>query len=141
MEKAKMIMASHSYQTGKIKVIAGYYVEALKKDFKSFSHAKASVSTPSALVTQTKKIVLDTKKEDDQKEELKKRVEDKIEKYLDTLMPEEGKQLFADFDIFMSQQAHFFFQFYEKSFLEHPAIKSLFNDFVMKRIESEKESA
>jgi len=141
MEKAKMIMASHSYQTGKIKVIAGYYVEALKKDFKSFSHAKTAVSTPSALLLQTKKMALDAHKEEIQKQEVKKMVEDKVEKYIDTLLPEEGKKLFDDFDIFMSQQAHYFFQFYEKSFLEHPAIKSLFNDFVMKRIEREKDIA
>lgn len=127
-EKMKIIIGSESFVQGKIKGLAGYFIEALKKDF------KLPMSSKVVLVKQKKiRYELETlkQKEHEEAEALYiSYVKDKISLYISTLTTVEHEQILIEFDNHLYTKNSMFYGWYKKYGLDHMAIKACFRNFI-----------
>jgi plasmid replication initiation protein len=128
-EKVEIIFQSESYIAGKIRGLTGYLIEALKKDYQT--------SQSSKVIIQKQKKIQDTQekaqqqKHDAQRARYKEYVEKKINHYLSALTEEQHQALMETFKESLRQQTSFVQNWYAKHGLNHPAIKSSFNQFLL----------
>ena len=118
-EKIELIMNSESFQSGKIRGLAGYLVSALKQDY------KPSKSSPNLFAEKQKEVERSSKEEKKQKEELQRLytqyVNTAVDDYLSSLQPERCEMLIVDFE---SNMDHLTYGWYNKYKLDHPAVRS-----------------
>lgn len=127
-EKVEVIIQSESFLAGKIRGLAGYLIEALKKDYKLSKSSKA-------IVDERRKIKEAKENDKKQKEEnaaakYNAYVSKKINTYLTSLTSEQHQNLMNEFDVHMKSQNSILMNWYRKSGLEHPAIKGSFNMYI-----------
>lgn len=132
-EKVEVIIQSESFLAGRIRGLAGYLIEALKKDYKLSKSSKV-------IVDERRKIKEEKENDKKQKEEnaaakYNAYVSKKINTYLTSLTPEQHQNLMNEFDVHMKCQNSILLNWYRKHSLEHPAIKGSFNTYIkeMKR--------
>jgi len=127
-EKVEVIIQSESFLAGKIRGLAGYLIEALKKDYKLSKSSKA-------IVDERRKIKEAKQKEKQQKEEAtvakyNTYVSKKINTYVSGLTPEQHNDLLDEFGDYMKSQNSILQNWYRKHNLEHPAIRGSFNGYI-----------
>jgi len=127
-EKIEIIIQSESFLSGKIRGLAGYLIEALKKDYKLSRSSKA-------IVNERRKLKEEKEKDKKQKEEnavakYNAYISKKITTYLTSLTSEQHQNLINDFDVHMKSQNSILMNWYRKHRLEHPAVKGIFNSYI-----------
>lgn len=127
-EKVEIITQSENFISGKIRGLAGYLNEALKKDYK---HSKSSkVIINQRRKTQEVEEKAKKEKEESQTERYRQYVNKKINTYLDNLTESERNRLIYEFEEFMKLQSSILRNWYKKNGLEHPATKSAYFNFI-----------
>ena len=127
-EKIEVIIQSESFAAGKIRGVAGYLIEALKKDYKLSKSSKA-------IVDERRKIIEAKQKDKKQKEKdtaakYSTYIAKKINSYLAGLTSEQHHQLMNEFDVYIKNQNCILQTWYRKHNLEHPAVKGSFNGYI-----------
>lgn len=130
-EKVQLILNSESYRLGKIRGIAGYLIEAIKKDYQV---AKSSQEIVSA----------QRRKKNDKEVEQKRALADlehlqdlyknyvtaAIDDYVEKLADKDKLNLLQDFEELLTKEHSFVISWYRKEGLGHPAVRALFNSFI-----------
>ncbi|HAT8251607.1 TPA: RepB family plasmid replication initiator protein [Legionella pneumophila] len=134
-EKVEIITQSESFIAGKIRGLAGYLIEALKKDYK---HSKSS----KALINERRKISEAKEKEKKEKQEAqteryRQYVNKKINNYLTNLTEDQKSDLISEFENYIKTQSSILKNWYQKHKLEHPATKGCFHSFIRENKQSE----
>ncbi|MCR9192829.1 MAG: replication initiation protein [Gammaproteobacteria bacterium] len=127
-EKIEIITQSESFVTGKIRGLAGYLMEALKKDYKISKSSKLVIAGWKRAEESVKK-----EKETEERnrmERYKQYKNKKINTYLASLTEEKKSALTDEFDIFMKEQDSTIRMFYKKHNIDHPATKAIFHKFI-----------
>lgn len=124
-EKISIITNSENFKCGKIRDLAAYLVDALKRDYKK---SKSS----GALITESRNSLLECEKqqrkiEEKHKNEYNKYVSDLIEHYVSLLESEEKNRLFKEFEQVCDSYA---MKKYKKYGFDHAAVKAIFNMFI-----------
>lgn len=127
-EKIQLITQSENFITGKIRGLAGYLSEALKKDYQLSKSSKAVVNQ--LRLSQEATINAKKEKEDNRSERYRQYVNKKINIFLTNLAQEKYDELIAEFEEFMKDQSVIIQNWYKKHRLEHPATKSCFYNFI-----------
>ena len=127
-EKIEVIIQSESFLAGKIRGLAGYLIEALKKDYKLSKSSKA-------VFEDRRKIKEAKEKDKKQKEEAtvakyNAYISKKINTYITSLTPDQHNDLMSEFDVYIKNQSSLLVNWYRKHSLEHPAIKASFNSYI-----------
>lgn len=127
-EKIEVIIQSENFLGGKIRGLAGYLTDALKKDYKPSRSSKTLVDAGRKIKEQKENDKI--QKEKDTSEKYKAYLTKKINGYLISLTPEQNQQLMSEFDEHMKCQNSVALNFYRKYRLEHPAVKAIFNNYI-----------
>lgn len=127
-EKIEVIIQSESFLAGRIRGLAGYLIEALKKDYKLSKSSKA-------IIDERRKIKEAKEKDKKQKEEAASAkynayITKKINTYITSLLPEQHADLLNEFDGYMKSQNSILLNWYRKHNLDHPAVKGSFNSYI-----------
>ena len=128
-EKVDMILASESFRAGRITGLAGYLVNALKKDFKP---SKSSKSIVDAIRKEQKENEVRVKKViegRDAKYEIY--IRNCVDKYLKTLNEEQSKKVQNVFEKQVKLLDRFIYSRYQKDGCESPLVKGIFLDFML----------
>ena len=127
-EKIEIIIQSENFIAGKIRGLAGYLIEALKKDYKLSKSSKIIVDERRKLKEAKEK---DKKqKEEDTVAKYNKYISKKINTYLISLTPDQHHELMNAFELHMNNQNSILLNWYRKHGLEHPATKGSFNSYI-----------
>lgn len=134
-EKIELIMKSQSFLSGKIRDLAGYLTEALKKDYKISKSSRAVVGEYHG----QEKIKREAKKneEDIKKNRYVAYIHKKIDDYLSSLSNTDSEELELSFAKYIENQNEIFQGWFRKYKFEHPGIKSMFYDYVQETRQEE----
>ncbi|HAT4400039.1 TPA: RepB family plasmid replication initiator protein [Legionella pneumophila subsp. pneumophila] len=134
-EKVEIITQSESFVAGKIRGLAGYLIEALKKDYKLSRSSKAVINERRKISEAKEK----EKKEklEEQSDRYKQYVNKKINTYLEKLTEHQKIDLNNDFEKFIKVQSSILKNWYKKHGLDHPATKASFHSFIKENRYSE----
>ncbi|MCW5590082.1 MAG: replication initiation protein [Legionellales bacterium] len=127
-EKIEIIMQSESFIAGKIRGLAGYLIEALKKDYKLSKSSKAVVEEKRRLREAMEQEKL--RKEKSREERYNRYTTKKIDTFIANLDEQEKRKLDDDFATYIKKQNTIFQGWYRKHGLEHPATNASFKHFV-----------
>lgn len=135
-EKVEMITQSESFSSGKIRGLAGYLMEALKKDYKPSKSSKVVINERRKISEAKEKEIND--KIEKQEDRYKQYVNKKIKNYLVKLTEEQNSDLIGEFELFIKENQNTIFKgLYKKYGLEHPATKSDFHRFIKENKQNE----
>ncbi|USQ15555.1 replication initiation protein (plasmid) [Legionella lytica] len=135
-EKVEMITQSESFSSGKIRGLAGYLMEALKKDYKPSKSSKVIINERRKISEAKEKEIND--KIEKQEDRYKQYVNKKINNYLMNLTQEQSNDLIREFELFIKENQNTIFKcMYKKYGLEHPATKSDFHRFIKENKQNE----
>ena len=127
-EKIEVIVQSESFLAGKIRGLAGYLIEALKKDYKISKSSKTIVDEKRKIKEAKEKNKKD--KEAATTEKYNAYISKKINNYITNLTSEEHIELMNEFDNHMKSQSSIILNWYRKHGLEHPAVKGIFRSYL-----------
>ena len=127
-EKVDVIIQSDSFVSGKIRGLAGYLVEALKKDYKLSKSSKVIVDERRKLKESEDQN--NKKKAESRVGRYNKYVAKKMDGYLTKLSQEQYQALIGDFEVYLKDQNNILKGWYKKHGLDHPATKGGFNTFI-----------
>ena len=127
-EKVEIITQSENFVAGKIRGLAGYLIEALKKDYKLSRSSKAVINERRKILEAKEKE--NKEKLEEQSERYKQYVNKKINTYLDKLTEHQKSDLNNDFERFIKEQSSILKNWYKKHGLDHPATKASFHGFI-----------
>lgn len=127
-EKVGLITQSESFLAGKIRGLAGYLIQALKKDYKPSKSSKVIIEGQRQH-KQAKEKVLKAE-EESRKARYNDYVNKKLSIYLSSLSKEQYEKLMDEFNADDKNQTTIFQKWYKESGLEHPGVKALFNNFI-----------
>lgn len=127
-EKIDIIICSENFIAGKIRGLAGYLIEALKKDYKRSQSSKTVIEEKRKKQNKIKKE--DKRKEESRAERYAIYINKKIRAYLSTLNEVQNQELTVDFVNYLETQNSIIQGWHRKFGLEHPGIKSSFNHFI-----------
>ncbi|RUR06246.1 replication initiation protein [Legionella sp. km772] len=127
-EKVEIITQSENFVAGKIRGLAGYLIEALKKDYK-LSRSSKTVINERRKISEAKEKEKKEKLEE-QSERYKQYVNKKINTYLEKLTENQKSDLNDDFEKFIKEQSSILKNWYKKHGLDHPATKASFHSFI-----------
>lgn len=133
-EKVEIVTQSESFIAGKIRGLAGYLIEALKKDFKPSKSSKKIIDDKRKIAEAKEKA-----KKEKQKivsERYKEYVNKKINNYLVSLTEIQKNDLMSEFENFIKTQDNTHRNWYKKYGLEHPAIKGCFHRYIRENKQS-----
>lgn len=135
-EKVELITQSESFSSGKIRGLAGYLMEALKKDYRPSKSSKVIINERRKISEAKEKEIND--KLEKQEERYKQYVNKKINNYLVNLTEEQHGDLIGEFELFIKENQNTIFKsMYKKYGLEHPATKSDFHRFIKENKQNE----
>ncbi len=140
-EKIKLIKASDSFRSGKIRDISAYLIDSLKRDYKPSKSSKNLIDE----VRLQKELLLkeERRKEEERQEKLKKQKSEKINKYFNSLTEVEQQKIYQSFEqkILNSSDAYTI-KSYKKFGMGSKSIQALFSSYVIDFInENELETA
>ncbi|MCW5584424.1 MAG: replication initiation protein, partial [Gammaproteobacteria bacterium] len=123
--KIDLIKNSENFKSGKIRDLAAYFVDALKRDYKKSRSSKA-------VITELRDTRLESEKQEKlvqekQKNKYNKYVSDLIENYVSSLADDEKNRLLSEFEQVCDSYA---LTKYKKHGLAHAAVKAIFNMFI-----------
>jgi len=133
--KAQIVMSSESFLAGKIKGLAAYLIDALKKDYKANKTSRSVINAIQQQESLAKKA--EKEKEEDRRNRHDEYVYQQINHYLSGLTELEHQQLAADFDRHVKTQNKFIQDWYKESKLSHPGVRAIFTSFIQKTREKE----
>jgi plasmid replication initiation protein len=134
-EKVEIITQSESFIAGKIRGLAGYLIEALKKDYK-LSKSSKTVIDERHKIRETKEKEKKAKLEE-QTDRYRQYINKKINTYLVNLTEEQNSNLIGEFENFIQTQSSILKNWYQKHGLEHPATKACFHGFIRENKQNE----
>lgn len=127
-EKVEMIIQSENFQAGNIRGLAGYLIEALKKNYQPSKSSRK---------------MLDERRKKREEEELAKRKEEenrekrytdyvnkKIGKYVTSLDKKSHEALITEFENHMDEGNSLVRKWYNKHKFDHPAVRGCFNHYI-----------
>lgn len=123
--KIDLIKNSENFKSGKIRDLAAYLVDAMKRDYKKSrsSGAVISASRNARLESEKQEKLIQEK----QKNEYNKYVNNQIESYVLSLTDEENKHLLSEFEQACDSYS---LTKYKKHGLGHAVVKAVFNMFI-----------
>ena len=127
-EKIEIIIQSENFLGGKIRGLAGYLTEALKKDYKPSRSSRILVDERRKIKEQKENDKI--QREKDASEKYKAYITKKINGYMASLTSEQHQELMDEFDEYMKFQNSTALNFYRKYGLDHPAVKASFNNYI-----------
>lgn len=127
-EKLEVIIQSPAFLSGKIRGLAGYFINALKKDYQPSKSSKAVVD--SLKKAQEVEAQEKQKKEESRAERYNKYISNRVEAYLASLDAKQHEALIDQFEIHMRDQSNVFQRWYRQSGFEHAAVKACFKQFI-----------
>lgn len=134
-EKIDMITQSDSFKMGKIRGLAGYLIEALRRDYKQNKSSKLIVEAQKKETEeQGKEKQLKLENEDGA---YRQYLSTKLDGYLQQLSEKKTAALYKTFSAFIKTQNPYFQAWYKKHGLSHPAIKATLHSFILEEKKSE----
>lgn len=128
-EKVNVILQSDSFASGKIRGLAGYLLEALKKDYKLSKSSKTAMEDQRKFKEAEEK--MKKEKEESRVGRYNQYVAKKLDAYLAKLSQEQYQILLNDFENHLQSQKNNILQgWYKKHGLDHPATQGGFNTFL-----------
>lgn len=127
-EKINIILASNSFLEGRIRGLAGYLIDSLRKDYKISKSSKALINEQRLKREQEGKARKD--KEERRKSKYEKYAQEKISKYISSLTNEAKDQLLTDFKQNIKSDNNICYKWYMKNGLDHPGVKACFHVFI-----------
>lgn len=127
LEKVKLIKSSVNFRLGKIRGLAGYLIDALKKDY------KASRKSKELNVIKAQKTEVQVKSEAKEQELLRlynQYIKSVIDNYFSSLHIAEQQILIEQFRTKLQNENSLFYGWFKKDGLAHPGIRSLFHAFL-----------
>ena len=124
-EKIEVIKNSGSFKSGKVRDLAAYLMDALKKDYKKSKSSQKLIEDAQRVHSENKK--LEENKQEEQKKRYSKYVNDLVERYITSLHDNEKNELF---DKFEQNCDSYTLTKYKKHGLKHAAVKAIFNMFI-----------
>lgn len=134
-EKIEMIIQSDSFATGKIRGLAGYLIEALKKDYQLSKSSKVLVSEQKIRAEAIEKELKE--KQEAKEERYKQYVNKKMNTYLEKLTEVQRDYLMCEFEEYILTQGDLLNNWYQKYKLDHPATKASFYRLIREKKQSE----
>jgi hypothetical protein len=132
--KVKLIKESDGYKRGKIRGLAGYLVDALKRDYQTGKQNQVVVHSQTDELDKLQKKELEKKR---RSENARKRAT--IDKYLIKLDDKAQQTLFSDFENYVRQKDSFYmFKKYKEVGISSSAVRAVFNVFVFDLINKNK---
>ena len=133
-DKICFIKNSESFKSGKIRALAPYFIDALKRDYKKSKSSKT-------LITESQNARFDKEQQEKKiQEEQQKRygkyVSNQVEQCLSNLSEAETLVFSKEFECEISSNT-MLFKWYKKHGLKHAAVKATFNIFVKNRLGEE----
>lgn len=127
-EKVDMIINSESFQTGKIRGLTGYLLQALRKNYRPSKSSKKIIDDHRR---KNKEAATVKQKEKEAREKhYGNYVNNKIKIYIKSLSKDEYIDLLADFEDYIDQNNHYLKKLYINHKMEHPAVRANFTDFL-----------
>lgn len=127
-EKVDIITQAESFKSGKINGLAGYLIEALKKDYKPNKSSKVLIEEKRK--TNEIKSKEKEKKDESRADRYRLYLTKKIDAYLLKLTEAQHEVLMAEFEKHMQGQSDIFYGLYKKKGLEHQGINGCFKGFI-----------
>jgi len=129
-EKITLIKASENFRLGKIRELAAYFIDALKRDYKP---SKSSQRLLNEIRNQEEaKIKAEKAKEDQLQEKAKKQRLEVINNYLGSLSEEALSTVYKSFEEDIITSANFYVRKnYKKAGLKNKSVEMLFNSYVI----------
>jgi Initiator Replication protein len=127
-EKVNIITTSESFRLGKIRRLASYLIEALKKDYKASKSSK-SVSEKQCH-DEMKNVKFQKNKQDELRHRYSQHVNSIIDNYVLTLNMNEKEKLINEFELVIKKDHSPAYGWFQKYNLQHPGVKALFNNFL-----------
>lgn len=127
-EKIEIITHSDSFLAGKIRGLAGYLIEALKKDYKLGKSSKSIVDEQRRM--REIEAIEKKQKEESRAERYSIYAAKKISTYLSKLSKDQYANLLLDFEVYVKNQNNILQGWYRKNGIEHPATKAYFDNFI-----------
>lgn len=127
-EKINIIMASNNFLEGKIRGLAGYLIDSLRKDYKVSKSSRTLINEQRMKKEQEEKSKSD--KEEMRKSKYEKYVRDKISKYISSLSKQAKDELVTDFEKSLKLNNHICYVWYMKNGFEHTGVRACFYVFV-----------
>jgi plasmid replication initiation protein len=121
-EKIELIKNSASFQSGKVRDLAAYLVDALKRDYK-----KSRINKVAMTEIENHKAKLATEAVDKQKQQHRDYLYSRIDDYLSTLQDEQKTKLLHQFE---QSCDDFIVKKYKKYGLKHAGVRALFNIYI-----------
>jgi len=129
-EKIVLIKSSDNFKSGKIRALAPYFIDALKRDYQKGRSSKAVVSESNKASYDNEKA--EKKAHDQQQKQYSQYVSTQIQRYLSSLAENESDHFNKEFEREMSNNP-LMYKWYKKHGLQDARIKAIFNDFVKRR--------
>lgn len=124
-EKVNLILNSESFRLGKIRRLSAYLTEALQKDYKPSESKRCILQVKEEAVA-----VIEQQKKNEMKNYMSY-VNSIIDSYMAELNPESLEDILSKFQTDLKTTNGLFYKWYQNSGLKHPAIKPIFNKFLI----------
>lgn len=134
-EKVNMILNSDSFKTGKIKVLGGYLIEALKNNYRSNKPTQPQMSLRKVKIDPS--LMPKEEKCEEQKKNYYQYLNGKINTYITSLSNDDLSNLKSEFEQSMKNNNNVFLGKYYKHGLEYMPVKACYIDFIIKNKISE----
>lgn len=134
-EKVDIILTSESFKGGRITGLAGYLLNALRKDFKPSKSSKLIVESirkeQKAEESRVKKI------EEGRDAKYEKYIRRRVDAYLEKSSDEKKKEILSGFDEQVKKLDNFIYSRYQKDGVDNPIVKGIFLDFILSSFNKE----
>ncbi|MCD6040286.1 MAG: Initiator RepB protein [Gammaproteobacteria bacterium] len=129
-QKIDLIKNSDSFKLGKIRGLAAYLMDALKRDYRQ--NKSSGVFAAEVRNTQEIREIINKEQEEGHRFHKNEKAKRQVKDYLAKLSQEELNQLIIQFEEYLQVKDSFYsFKKYKKSGIEEPIVRAIFNTFVM----------
>lgn len=130
-EKTDLIINSESFRAGKIRALAGYLIDALKRDYKTSKSSKEIIKEQQSEQEYTERLARD--KQDNLRQQYNQYEQLIIHNYLSTLDVSERDSLNNAFIKHLQNEHALAYSWFRKYGLEHPGVSALLTLFIKHR--------
>lgn len=127
-EKVQLIIKSDAFLSGRIRGLAGYLTEALKKDYKVSKSSQIIVNELKDRQEAEKKA--SRLREEGRIERYSSYIAKKVNAFISSFTKKQHERLTEEFEGYLKQQNRLIQTWYKEKGVEHVAIKGLLNNFI-----------
>jgi len=129
-EKVDLIIQSDNFKQGKIRGLAGYLIDSLRKDYQLSQSSKIVINEQQKQIELAK--IEKKEKEDKLQINYDKYIRNKVEQYLSSISDSDNQQLKNEFIHETKTKNQIMYQWYLKYNFDHVGIKACFYDFILR---------